>query len=171
MTRVVDLTLDSDSDEGPSRPPPPKRQRTHIKPEPIVVDSDDDVEIVDKPAAEPAAAAAPASDGDGDEDLVITGDVGLVSERNPAIVPTRGETCSCAAHLPHAPQIANRDLPHLRHDCAVHKFAPGNAATNAQRCGQVRGVRGSCRRPAGGGPPAARARAPHTRPPRCRAEP
>jgi hypothetical protein len=153
---VVDLTLDSDSDEGPSRPPPPKRQRTAIKPEPIVVDSDDlEVEIVEKPAA--AAAAAPAADADSDEELVITGDVGLVSgPRHLHSPPSSGAPPAPRSPRP-APQIANRDLPHLRHDRAVHKFAPGNAATNAQRCEQVRRPRPRAVLAAGAGRPAARA--------------
>jgi hypothetical protein len=160
MTRVVDLTLDTDSDD--ERRPPPKRQRTEApvscKAEPVfVVDSDDfEVQIIDQPrqprAAAPAAAAAgaaaaaaaAAADGDSDEDLVITGDVGVVgTSPSPQLLPpTHAHTRPAGSPRPWPLQIANRDLPHLRHDCAVHKYAPSSAPTNALRCDQV----GPCRR-------------------------
>ncbi|KAG2441423.1 hypothetical protein HYH02_010011 [Chlamydomonas schloesseri] len=134
---VVDLTL-SDSDDEARRAPKRRRTQTNLPSfagarrasaparappggsgddDVILVDDDNDVvEVVeDRPAsgrAGPSSNAAQAQTGPAlgdDEELIITGLTG---------------------------QVATRDLPHPRPDCADHAFTSGISTANAQRCGQ-----------------------------------
>ncbi|KAG2497725.1 hypothetical protein HYH03_004461 [Edaphochlamys debaryana] len=129
--RVVDLTLDSDSDNDAntlSRPakrarrsPAGAARRSSSAPGPsrlrgagdtielLDSDDDDDVEVVDVPRRAPNPAANPTAQLGDDEDLVITGATG---------------------------QVATRDLPHPRMDCAEHPFRESTSASNAAHCAQ-----------------------------------
>ncbi|GIL56371.1 hypothetical protein Vafri_11730 [Volvox africanus] len=106
---VIDLTLSSGSDDEPAR----KRRRCHQSRGRLFAlpdaDADDDVVIVDPVSELPYPGFSREEVDLGEEDLVITAATG---------------------------QVATRDLPHPRPDCAVERFTATTSTSNAARCPQ-----------------------------------
>ncbi|GLI60102.1 hypothetical protein VaNZ11_002121 [Volvox africanus] len=106
---VIDLTLSSGSDDEPAR----KRRRRHQSrgrwfalPD---TGADDDVVIVEPVSELPCPGFSREEVDLGEEDFVITATTG---------------------------QVATRDLPHPRPDCAVERFTATTSTSNAARCPQ-----------------------------------